>query len=66
MRGAPPFAPNDVVMSDHRIPPFLRDETLLVGEVRNIGTRGNPHWRVHVRSSRGIEGWLDATSLILL
>ncbi len=63
---APPFAPGDVVVSDYRVPPFYKDETLLVDEVKNVGTRGNPYWRALLRSPRGVIGWLDATSLIRL
>jgi hypothetical protein len=66
MRGAPPFSPGDIVLSDHRVPPFLKDETLIVDEVKNIGTRGNPYWRVFLRSQRGVSGWLDATGLVPL
>lgn len=66
MRGAPPFAPGDVVVSDYRLPPFRKDETLIVDEVKNVGTHGNPYWRVHLRSQRGASGWLDATSLARL
>ncbi len=65
MRG-PPFSPGDVVLSDHRVPPFWKDETLIVDEVKNIGTHGNPYWRVLLRSQRGVSGWLDATSVIPL
>lgn len=64
-RGAP-LSPGDVVVSDHRVPPFYRDETLLVDEVKNVGTSGNPYWRVRARSRRGVHGWLDATSLVRL
>ena len=63
-RGAPPLSPGDVVVSDYRVPPFYKDETLVVDEVKNLGTRGNPYWRVHLRSQRGVSGWLDATSLM--
>jgi hypothetical protein len=65
MRHAP-FSPGDVVISDYRVPPFLRDETLVVEEVKNVGTRGNPYWRIYLRSRRGVSGWLDATSLARL
>ena len=41
-RGAPPLSPGDVVVSDYRVPPFYKDETLLVDEIKNVGTRGNP------------------------
>lgn len=61
-----PLATGDVVISDYRVPPFYKDETLIVDAVKNVGTRGNPYWRAHVRSSRGVSGWLDATSLVLL
>jgi hypothetical protein len=63
---AAPLSPGDVVISDYRVPPFYRDETLIVDEVKNIGTRGNPYWRVLARSQRGVSGWLDATSLARL
>jgi hypothetical protein len=63
---APPLAPGDVVASDYRVPPFYKDETLIVDEVKNLGTRGNPYWRAHLRSERGVSGWLDATSLVKL
>ena len=65
-RGAPPLSPGDVVMSDYRVPPFYKDETLVVDEIKNLGTYGNPYWRVRLRSQRGVNGWLDATSLIRL
>ena len=65
-RGAPPLSPGDVVVSDYRVPPFYKDETLTVDEVRNVGTRGNQYWRVHLRSPRGVSGWLDASSLARL
>ena len=58
--------PGDVVVSDHRVPPFYRGETLLVDEVKNVGTRGNPYWRARLRSQRGVSGWLDATRLVRL
>ena len=64
-RGAP-LSPGDVVVSDYRVPPFYKDETLIVDEVKNLGTRGNPYWRAHLRSSRGVSGWLDVTSLVRL
>jgi hypothetical protein len=66
MRGFPPFDPGDIVVSDNRVPPFLKEETLIVDEVKNIGTRGNPYWRVFLRSTRGVTGWLDASSLARL
>jgi len=66
MRSAPPFIPGDVVISDYRLPPFHKDETLVVDEIKNVGTRGNPYWRVSLRSRRGVSGWLDATSLVRL
>ena len=53
MKGHPPLSPGDVVVSDYRVPPFYKDETLIVDEVKNIGTRGNPYWRAHLRSRRG-------------
>jgi hypothetical protein len=53
-------------VSDYRVPPFYKDETLIVDEIKNLGTRGNPYWRVLARSQRGPTGWLDATSLIPL
>lgn len=65
MRG-PPLSRGDVVLSDHRVPPFWKDETLIVDEVKNIGTHGNPYWRVLLRSQRGVSGWLDTTSVVLL
>ena len=66
-RGAvPPIVPGDVVVSDYRVPPFYKDETLVVDEVKNLGTRGNPHWRALLRSQRGVTGWLDVTSLVML
>ena len=65
-RGSPPLSLGDVVASDYRVPPFYKDETLIVDEIKNVGTRGNPHWRAHLRSQRGVSGWLDATSLIRL
>lgn len=61
-----PLSPGDVVVSDDRVPPFYRDETLIVDEIKNIGTRGNPYWRVLARSPRGVTGWLDATSVVRL
>ena len=64
--GAPPLSPGDVVVSDYRVPPFYKDETLIVDEVKNLGTRGNPYWRAYLRSQRGVSGWLDATSLVRL
>jgi hypothetical protein len=66
MRGGPPFSPGDVVVTDYRLPPFYKGETLIVDEVKNIGTRANPYWRAHLRSQRGVRGWLDTTSLIPL
>lgn len=66
MRGGPPFLPGDVVATDYRLPPFHKGETLIVDEVKNIGTRGNPYWRAHLRSERGVTGWLDASGLIPL
>lgn len=66
MRGGPPFLPGDVVATEYRLPPFYKSETLIVDEVKNIGTRGNPHWRALLRSERGVTGWLDATGLIPL
>lgn len=66
MRGGPPFSHGDVVITDYRLPPFHKGETLIVDEVKNIGTRGNPHWRAYLRSQRGVSGWLDATGLIPL
>lgn len=65
-RGSPPFSPGDVVVSDYRLPPFYKNETLFVDEIKNVGTRGNPYWRAHLRSQRGVSGWLDATSLMRL
>lgn len=65
-RQSPPLSPGDVVVSDYRVPPFYRGETLIVEDVKNVGTRGNPYWRVRARSSRGPDGWLDATSLVPL
>lgn len=65
-RGVPPLSPGDVVVSDYRVPPFYKDETLVVDEVKNLGTPGNPYWRAHLRSQRGVRGWLDATSLMRL
>jgi hypothetical protein len=66
MRGGPPFSPGDIVVTDYRLPPFHKGETLIVDEVKNIGTRANPYWRAHLRSQRGVRGWLDTTSLIPL
>jgi hypothetical protein len=66
MRRGPPFSPGDVVVANYRLPPFYKDETLIVDEVKNIGTRGNPYWRALLRSQRGVTGWLDTTSLIPL
>ena len=65
-RGTPPFSLGDVVVSDYHVPPFYKDETLVVDEIKNVGTRGNPYWRAHLRSQRGMSGWLDATSLLRL
>lgn len=65
-RGAPPLSLGDVVVSDCRVPPFHKDETLIVDEIKNVGTRGNPHWRAHLRSQQGVSGWLDTTSLVRL
>ena len=65
-RGILPLSPGDVVVSDYRVPPFYKDETLIVDEIKNLGTRGNPYWRVLARSQRGPTGWLDATSLVPL
>jgi hypothetical protein len=65
-RGSPPLSPGDLVVSDYRVPPFYKDETLVVDEIKNLGTRGNPYWRAHLRSQRGVRGWLDATSLVRL
>jgi len=48
------------------MPPFYKDATLIVDEVKNLGTRGNPYWRAHLRSQRDVSGWLDATSLVPL
>ncbi len=64
--GSPPLSRGDVVVSDYHVPPFYSDETLIVDEVKNVGTRGNPYWRVLARSQRGVIGWLDATSLARL
>lgn len=63
---APPFSPGAVVVTDYRLPPFYKGETLIVDEVKNIGTCANPYWRAHLRSQRGVRGWLDTTSLIPL
>lgn len=63
MRGLPPLSPGDVVVSDNPVPPFHKNETLIVDEVKNVGTPGNPYWRAHLRSQRGVSGWLDASSL---
>lgn len=65
-RAAPPLTIGDVVVVDHRVPPFHQGETLLVAAIKNIGTHGNPHWRAHLRSQRGVVGWLDTTSLVRL
>lgn len=65
-RGTPPLLPGDLVVSDYRVPPFYKGETLIVDEVKNVGTRGNPYWRVYLRSPRGVSAWLDATSLVRL
>lgn len=66
MRGGPPFSPGDVVAVDYSLPPFHKGETLIVEELKNLGTRGNPYWRAYLRSQRGVSGWLDASSLIPL
>ena len=66
MRGAPPFTAGDVVISDYRLPPFHKDETLVVDEIKNVGTRGNPYWRAYLRSPREVSGWLDTTDLMRL
>lgn len=60
----PPLSPGDVVVSDDRVPPFNKNETLIVDEVN--GTPGNPYWRTHLRSQRGVRGWLDASSVVRL
>jgi hypothetical protein len=65
-RGSPPLSPGDLVVSDYRVPPFYKDETLVVDEIKNLGTHGNPYWRAHLRSQRGVSGWLDTTSLVRL
>jgi hypothetical protein len=64
LRKAPPLSLGDVVVSDYPVPPFYKDETLVVDEIKNLGTRGNPYWRAHLLSQRGVSGWLDATSLV--
>lgn len=66
MRRGAPLSPGDVVVSDYRLPPFDKDETLIVDEIKNLGTHGNPYWRAHLRSPRGVSGWVDATSLARL
>ena len=62
----PPIQPGDIVVSDYRVPPFYKNETLVVEEIKNVGTRGNPYWRVLLHSQRGVSGWLDASSLVRL
>ena len=51
-RGASPLSLGDVVVSDYRVPPFYKDETLIVNEVNNVGTPGNPHWRAAAPAQR--------------
>lgn len=41
-RGAPPLLPGDLVVSDYRATPFYKGETLIVDEIKNVGTRGQP------------------------
>ena len=62
----PPLSPGDVVVSDYRVPPFNKNETLIVDEVKNLGTPGNPYWRTHLRSQHGVRGWLDVRSVVRL
>lgn len=64
VEGWAPVQPGDVVVSDYRVPPFYKHETLIVDEIKNVGTRGNPYWRVLLHSQRGVSGWLDASSLV--
>ena len=62
----PPLSPGDVVVSDYRVFLFNKNEALIVDKVKNLGTPGNPYWRAHLRSQRGVRGWLDASSVVRL
>jgi hypothetical protein len=69
-----PFDIGDLVAASYRVPPFLSDDVLVVKEMKNLGTKTKPKWRVRVASlarrdvrkdpkGETIEGWLDAEIL---